>query len=590
MRKRTAATYLLTLVLFALALMAKPMMVTLPLVLLLIDYWPLQRFALNRKPDGKNKSKPAPDKRPSVKQLLLEKIPFFTLTLFSCMITYWAQVHGSSVMSSEEFPIGDRLENSLVSCVTYLLKMIWPAHLAVFYPLDHSLPAWKVTASAAAIIFLCWLSIRNARYRPYLLTGWFWFLIMLAPVIGIVQAGLQARADRYTYLALTGPFIIIAWGMAELSERFQWPGFAISLGSAGAIAACAVTTRSDLTYWKNSVSLFRHAASVTSENVIVESDLGNALMIEGRFDEALIHLQKALAIWPENTMAHYNIGLLRQFRGELNEAADAFRTTIQIRPGFIPAHRSLGLLLMATGRYSEAEDQFRIVLRSQPEDVNIRREFGAALAVQQKNDEAEIELQKVLQQLPNDAQSRQNLGNVFAAKGDVAGAVAEYSKVIELAPTNSVARESFAKILLNNRQIEKANSVLREGLKIQPTIQTYTLLASINVRGSNAPEAVRLYQAALKLKPDAAGIMNNLGWILATSPDDTTRNGTEAVRLAERACSVTQYKQPMFVGTLAAAYAEAGRFPDAVTMAQKACDRSLSRRESSALQKRSGTT
>ncbi len=571
-RKKSTVSYLLTLILFALGLMAKPMVVTLPLLLLLIDFWPLQRFALKPMPETKGKPGPVPDKRSSASQLLLEKIPFLALTLLSCVITYSAQAHGGSTTSGDSYPLGGRLENALVSYATYLAKMIWPTRLAVFYPLEYSLPPWKILASGAVVIFLCWLSITKMRTRPYLLTGWFWFLIMLVPVIGIVQVGAQAMADRYTYLALTGPFIIIAWGAAELAERFKWAGFAISLAFAGAIAACAADTRTQLAYWKDSLSLFGHAASVTPENAVTENNLGSELMNQRHLDEALIHLQRSLAIWPNYKNAHFNLGLLRALRGELSDAEAEFKMIIESRPEYIPAHRSLGLLLISTGRYAEAEGQLRFVLRFQPEDINIRRELGVALAMQQKNDEAEIELKQVLHATPDDAAARQDLGNVLAAKGDMSGAISEYSALVQASPTNNLMRASLARFMLKDGQTDKATALLKEGLNVKPALNIYLLLASISVQNSNALEAVGFYKSALQLKPDAPAILNDLAWLRATSPDDKVRDGAEAVGLAEKACSLSKYQQAAFIGTLAAAYAEAGRFSDAVATAQKACD------------------
>lgn len=396
-RQKRTLKYLLVLLLFILGLMAKPMLVTLPLVLLLLDFWPLKRFAFQRQ--GKSTSEIGPGL--SAGWIIAEKVPSLVLALASSLVTIWAQHRGGSVASLENMPISARVANATLSYVLYLGKMFWPAHLAIYYPYQ-PVPFIKALFAGALLALVTWLAVAKARVLPYFFVGWFWFLIMLLPVIGLVQVGGQALADRYSYLPLVGPFIILAWGSIETANHFKWPPSVVAAGGVALILACAVATRNQVTYWKNSTALFRHALQVTSNNFVAENNLALALLDDRNFGEANEHLQK--------------------------------------------------------------------------------------------------------------------------------------------------------------------------GLKIKPTLGLYTTLASLDLKVGNTSGAVQAYRDALRLKPDASGILNNLAWTLATSSDESVRNGTEAVELAERACKLSQFNQPLFIGTLAAAYAEAGRFPDAISTAQRACD------------------
>ena len=392
--------YLLSLLFFALGLMSKPMLVTLPFVLLLLDYWPLQRC------------QPAPcDLKPSARKLhpsffilhplLLEKLPFLALSAASCVVTFLVQRGAGAVPSLEALPLGFRLSNALISYVRYALKMGWPAKLAVFYPAPVEWPPEWVAGAALVLAGVSALALRSARKAPWFAFGWFWYLLTLVPVIGIVQVGHQAMADRYSYIPLVGLFVTIAWGGAEAGARWPKSRGWLAAGAAAALAACGALTWQQTGYWRNSASLFEHALAVTRDNFV--------------------------------------------------------------------AHNNLGEVLMDGGDLAAAESHFAEAVRLKPYDAEARCSLAAALTSQHK-----------------------------------------------------------------------------------------------------AREAIQHYQEALKLLPNFPDALNNLAWILAANPDPQVRNGPEAVGLAERACKLTNYKQPLLVGTLAAAYAEAGRFTEAVATAEKA--------------------
>ncbi len=415
--------YLLALVCFALGLMSKPMVVTLPFVLLLLDYWPLRRFTIE-------------DLRLRILgRLVVEKIPFFVLSGIACVITLLAQQSKNAVMAIRFLPVEGRLENTVVAYASYLEKMIRPVSLAAYYPLKFPIDDELIVVAVLVVALITggvWL---GRRQRPYLAVGWLWFLGTLVPVIGLVQVGSQAMADRYTYIPLIGPFIALVWLVAEISIRWPYRRPALMLITVGVLMGCWQLTATQVRYWQDSETLARHAVAVTTDNAMMQGLLGSALFEQGQVKPASEHFAESVRIWPDN----------------------------------VTAQCDLALALIAQGRLKEAV------------------------------------------------------------------------------------------------------AACENGLNYKPqAYQLHELLASTLARQGKLKEAIEEYKVTLQLVSDGLMDLNNLAWLLATAPDAAVRDGAEAVRLAEQACQLTDYQRPLFVGTLAAAYAEAGRFEDAVTMAQKA--------------------
>jgi len=418
--------YVLSLALFALGLMSKPMLVTLPFVLLLLDYWPLRRLSF---PALQNSST-AP------LHLVLEKLPFFALSLASSAITFVAQRSGGAVESLERVPFGARLSNALMAYLLYLQKMVWPSKLSILYlrPQDHW-PAWQVALAVLLLSVITALALAPGRQRPYLTVGWFWYLGTLVPVIGLVQVGNQFMADRYTYIPLIGCFIILAWGGWELASNCRIsPRLIVPVALLIVVSAGATTCR-QVRLWRNTEALFEHCLGITTNNYVAHNILGTALRAEGRVKEAKGHFLEAL----------------------------------RMQPAYIAALNNLGIMLTEQGDIDEAAFYLMEAIRLQPE----RADFYA------------------------------KLGFGFDAQG----------------------------------RLEKA---------------------------------IAFYRVGLRLQPDQAEACNNLAWILATGAETRLRDGNEAVRLAEHACDLTGYQKTIFVGTLAVAYAQAGRFSEAASMAEKA--------------------
>lgn len=402
--------YIVIVVLFALGLMCKPSLVTLPFVLLLLDYWPLQRVALpsshssSRQPVRPSRNRPLAKK--SVGYLLLEKIPLLVLSAASCLATVLAQEGAMMTLGQVSFP--DRLSNALVSYVTYLGQLIWPASLAVVYPYPRT--GWSIVETGPAFVLLALLTlvffVWRARY-PFLLIGWLWFLGMFVPMIGLVQAGMQARADRYTYLPHIGLYLLITWGAVELFSKLR-NGRTVLIGVAvliiiGLTAASYVQTSS----WRNSETLWTHALANTSNNFIAHTHLGNELINKGRLDEAITHLRQALAT-TNYPLTHFNLGYALAKKGNWAEATDSFRAAIRFRPSYSQAHANLAVSLSRLGKTDEAVAEFNEALRLE-DNYQDQYDLAALLVRLDRRDEAVAHFRAALRFKPGDARVREQL-------------------------------------------------------------------------------------------------------------------------------------------------------------------------------------
>jgi protein O-mannosyl-transferase len=362
-RNRLRPDYWLALLFFALGLMSKPMLVTLPLIMLLLDWWPLRRFT------------PAPPTghRSTYWCLVLEKLPFLALSAASSAATLLAQKRAMS--SLVHTPMGIRIVNAFVSYVRYLLKMFWPTGLAIPYPHPGYWPFVHLCLSAA---FLVWLSlaVMRARHRfPFLVTGWFWYLIMLVPAIGLVQVGSQSMADRYTYLPLVGVFVFLVWGGSEIVSQWRAP---VTLRWSLAImvlTACALRTVDQLKYWRNGEALFRHAVKVTRNNDTACSNLAAALVAKGEYDEAVFWIRKSLPFTTDEPVAHYNLGNIYATQNRLDEAVNEFNEALRLKPDFPQAHNNLASVLLMQGHRDAAIQQYQEALRLDPNHETSKRQL-----------------------------------------------------------------------------------------------------------------------------------------------------------------------------------------------------------------------
>ncbi len=375
---------------YAASLLAKPMLVSLPILLLLFDVWPLAR-------------------KSPLKARLLEKAPLFALAALFCLVTLKAQAQGGVIRSFEQYPLDARIANAAVSTLRYLGKAIWPVDLSVFYPYPYGgIPVWQVVGSAAALIVVTTLCLRARASAPCLLTGWLWYLVTLVPIIGIVQVGSQAMADRYTYLPLIGPFAMAAFA---LPARFRIASIA---GAGIAVALLAVTAHRQAAYWRDSRTLFAHAVEVTTENAVAESNLGGALLELGEIDAGIEHCREAIRIAPQLGGAQSNLvrGLLA--RGKTDEAAALVRDGLRDRPDDSRTHVNAGLVAILEGRNEDAVASFQRAIRLDANDQEAHLNLGAAFENMGRRDLARAEYEEAVRLRPRDRRARQALDDLDA--------------------------------------------------------------------------------------------------------------------------------------------------------------------------------
>ena len=428
--------YLLVLVSFCLGLLSKPMIVTLPFVLLLLDFWPLRRL---------------PSKKTRV--VLLEKLPFLVLSTAVAGITYLVQ-QGSRAVKA--FPLELRIENALVSYVTYILKAFWPTNLAVFYPYPHDISAWKAAFSAIALVIISALVLRSFRTHPYLAVGWFWYLGTLLPVIGIIQVGVQARADRYTYIPMIGLSIMLAWGALDVANRWPQSKLAVTTLAVAASACCAVLAFIQLQYWKNSEALFEHALQVTQRNYVAHHNFGLAIEdLPGRLPEAIAHYHAALQIQPESVEARTDLGSALAKTGHFEQAIAEYETALRIAPDCAICRSNLalagtqlagasfekGVALQKSGHVPEAIAQFEAALRLKPDYAEAHNNLGVALATLGRTQQAIQEFKAAVQIQPDYADAHLNLGIALSTiPGHAAEAIQQLEAVQRIKPDPEVQR------------------------------------------------------------------------------------------------------------------------------------------------------
>jgi len=439
------ARYLLTLLTFALGLMAKPMLVTLPFVLMLLDYWPLERLRIQQT-DGDTTAtiRALKTQRASFPLLLWEKTPFFALTAVSGAVTFFVQKSGGALGAMDIYPTKIRIGNALASYVSYIGQMIWPRGLAVFYPHPgNGLPVWQVVGAGLLLACISIAVIRAARYHPYLPLGWLWYLGTLVPVIGLVQVGMQAMADRYTYVPLIGLFIVIAWGVPDLLAKWRYRRAIIATSAGIVLSALTICTWLQVQHWKSSITLFEHALQVTPKNPVAHNNLGNALEQKGKIDEAIRHLSKALELKPDFAGAHNNLGNALAKQGNLDGAVAHFSRAIQLKPDFAGAHLNLGNALEQQERVDEAIFHFAKALQLKPDFAEAYYNMGNVMARQGKFNQAVSHFSKALQFKPYFAEAHNNLGTILARQGKLNEAISHFAEALRIKPDYLQARANL---------------------------------------------------------------------------------------------------------------------------------------------------
>jgi Flp pilus assembly protein TadD len=412
----TAARYAAVCLLFAAALLAKPMPVTFPFVLLLLDWWPLGRW------------EPLETRRSGARRSILgamapwslwrEKAPFFVLAAASSAVTYVVQRGAGAMSFGEHLGVPARAVNAALSWMRYLGKALWPRDLAILYPLPGTPPPWWLWGGAVvALAGITFAAVRLHRSRPWLSVGWFWYLGTLVPVIGLVQVGSQSMADRYTYLPLTGIFLAVAWEIAAVVRRRPKVRFALIAAVLGLLGALIAATRAQTAVWRDDITLFRHALAVTERNWIVHHHLGNALAAAGRDDEAVSNYLETLSSYPFHVPTHNNLGGSYARQGRTGDAERHFRIAIALQQDYAPAHYNLGTLLLERGDLAGAERSFREANRLEPDSADILNSLGVALLKEGRIDEAATRFAEALHRDPGHRLARVNLERLGPESG-----------------------------------------------------------------------------------------------------------------------------------------------------------------------------
>ncbi|MGD0774037.1 MAG: tetratricopeptide repeat protein [Candidatus Solibacter sp.] len=409
--------YGFTLFLFCLGLMAKPMLVTLPVVLLLLDRWPLRRGTR-----------------------ILEKVPFFAASVAVSVVTVLAHREVGATASFSLIPAAVRLENALVSYAAYFFQTLWPARLAVFYPYPLGSLAVPAAMAGIALAAVTGLGIRLFPRRPYLAIGWLWYLVTLLPVIGLIQVGAQARADRYTYIPMVGLAIALVWGVSDAFER--WPRMQMALAAALCLACLTVTWR-QVGYWRDSISLYQHAIDATSGNYVARYNLAIVLETRGEIAEAAAQLRETVRIRPRFAPAHAALGQLLAKQGLAEQALPELWTAVSLRPDLADAYIGMGSVLGALGRNDEAAAAFSEGVRQEPENADAHYNFGIALAQGGKLGDAAREFRAAVKVRPADVEARYNLGIVLARLGQADEAIAQFSEALRIRPEFAAARQAL---------------------------------------------------------------------------------------------------------------------------------------------------
>ncbi len=471
--------YLFVVAAFCLGLMSKPMIITLPCVLLLLDVWPLRRIALRESVavrGPKQKARPAAVPNRNVARVFWEKIPLFALSACSAVVTFIVQQKGGAVVPVGWIPLDLRVENALVSYGAYLVQTFWPERLVVFYPHPLSLPAWQIFLAGLVLLAISILALRSLRRFPYVAVGWFWYLGTLIPVIGLVQVGLQARADRYTYIPLIGIFLLVTWGTADVFQRLMPARSALAGMSVAACSACLILTWHQVQYWKNSASLFSHAVEASSGNYLGYYGLGGVMREQGKLDEAVTFYSEAVRLFPSYAGAHGGLGAVYLKQGRLEEAISELSIAIS-QASNQPEDRinedriNMGIALNRVGKPDEAIVQLMEAIRLDPDSSNAHYNLGTVYAGMGKTDDALAQFAKAVELEPDSPEAHFNLGTANAGLGKMNEAIAEFKEAIRLRPDYGNAHNNLGSALASLGRFDEAITHFTEAVRLMPDSQ-----------------------------------------------------------------------------------------------------------------------
>ncbi len=478
-QRRSVNRYFITLVLFALGLLAKPMLVTLPFVLLLMDYWPLERF-------GRQGI--------STKIIFLEKVPMIILSAVSSVVTFIVQRQGGAMISIYEVSLGERISNAIISYVSYIGKMLWPGSLAILYPHPvNKIPVTNTIICAGLLIFITIICLYYVRQRKYLVIGWLFYLGTLVPVIGIVQVGSQSMADRYTYIPLIGLFLIIAFLGTELFNKILKARFVKFLIPITILTTLGITAAIQVTHWKDSKTIFEHALKVTKNNYLVENNYANILSSAGRDEEAIAHLIKAVKLLPNSPEIHNNYGNILKTMGKYDQAIEQYEIAYKINPQFTLARYQIGVTFAAKGDYRQAIEQYRLYASRRPDlrEINPHQEKSA-------NNIAN----RFSVVMPDTGEVISNFGYAVAQSGNPKDAIEYYKKALAKNPDDIITHGRLALALAAVNRIDEAIEHCRIVLAAKPDdVEMHTNLGILLQSQNRLDEAIESFNKALQADP-----------------------------------------------------------------------------------------
>lgn len=472
-KKPSLARYVLVVSVFALGLMAKPMLVTLPFTLLLLDYWPLGRFPVHQV-DSDTRTEVAHATMPVFQRktyvsLVLEKVPLLILSVLSSSLTSLSVQRSGILISTTLVPMKLRIANGIVSYARYIGKLIWPQDLAVFYPYPSTVPLWQSVGSGLLLAGISFFVIRAWRKLPYLCIGWLWYLGTLIPAIGLVQAGQwPAMADRFTYVPAIGLFVMLAWFIPHLLTKWRYRKTGLALAAGALLGALLLLTWTQLQRWSNTITLFEHTLKVTENNYLAHNNLGNALARQGKLEQARDHYAKALRINPTFPRAHNNLANALARQGKSEEAIVHYTKALEIKPTFPKAHNNLGNVLARQGKNQEAIAHYTKALQLKPDFAGAHNNLGNVLQGQGKIKEAVFHFSRALELSPDFVEAHFNLGNALARQGNMDQAQAHFIRALELNPTFAEAHNSLGVILARKGRFAEAIDQFREALRLKP--------------------------------------------------------------------------------------------------------------------------
>jgi tetratricopeptide (TPR) repeat protein len=547
--------------------MSKQMFVTLPVLLLLLDYWPLGRWASS--PGGGRFT------HRTARQLLLEKVPILAVAITFSLIVFFVQRAGGAVQDTVIAPIKWRLLNAVLSYGKYIYLTIWPSGLSAYYPHPlHRISMPAVLASAAFLLVVSLASVRFRKTLPYLFVGWWWYVVSLMPVIGVIQVGSQAMADRYTYVPHIGLLVALTWSARELAERLRWPKWAFPSAFLLAVGALLIVASLQVRYWELPKSIWERSLAVSPNNYPAQVGLAWFLRIEGKNEEAQHHLLQALKLVPNGVDALLGYGVCLRDTGKNEEAIKCFNYVLSMEPDEFRAHSQLGLSLIERGEYDAAIDHLRRALAKMPKyDLTYA---GLALAHFRKGefDEGRQFVRQGLAINPDNPGLYSPLADAYLERGEKSRAMRCYFEALKRDPRDSKANNNLGVLLVDKGELAAARDRFSDAIRIKPDYaEARNNLARVLVKLGNVNEGLEQYRAAARYRPTWPEPWNNLAWVRATHPNAQFRDGREAVLAANKAADLTGRSIPAVLDTLAAAYAEAGSFDEAVKAAESAVEK-----------------